>query len=102
MYIQQPVADYVKSTAEVAIQIHQSENDDGDILCFLPTGEDSHEAVEMAENLLSRHDYDENESTIHHLRNNNSKFHLSHPLQHATTPSPIPTFFAPLFTRNTK
>lgn len=52
MYIQQPVADYVKSTVEVALQIHQSESDDGDILCFLPTGEDIDEAVDMAENLL--------------------------------------------------
>ncbi|KAL7516453.1 hypothetical protein ACHAWX_001468, partial [Stephanocyclus meneghinianus] len=59
MYEQQPVADYLKSTVEVAIQIHYSENDDGDILCFLPTGEDIDEAVEMTENLLSRHDDDD-------------------------------------------
>jgi ATP-dependent RNA helicase DDX35 len=53
MYSQQPVADYIKSTVEVALQIHGTEHDDGDILCFLPTGEDIDEAVEMAENLLA-------------------------------------------------
>lgn len=53
MYSQQPVSDYVKSTVEVALQIHETENDDGDILCFLPTGEDIDEAIAMAENLLS-------------------------------------------------
>lgn len=53
MYSQHPVADYVKSTVEVALQIHETESDDGDILCFLPTGEDIDEAVEMTENLLA-------------------------------------------------
>ena len=53
MYIQQPVADYVKSTVEVALKIHDREIDDGDILCFLPTGEDIDAAVEMTENLLA-------------------------------------------------
>lgn len=53
MYIQQPVADYVKSTVEVALQIHESETNDGDILCFLSTGEEIDEAVEMAEHILT-------------------------------------------------
>jgi ATP-dependent RNA helicase DDX35 len=53
MYSQQPVADYIKSSVEVALQIHDTEHDDGDILCFLPTGEDIDEAVEMTENLLA-------------------------------------------------
>eukprot|EP00804_Cyclotella_cryptica_P012840 CCRYP_010600-RA/>CCRYP_010600-RA protein AED:0.28 eAED:0.28 QI:32/1/1/1/1/1/2/1810/800 len=73
MYVHQPVADYVKSTVEVALQIHESENDDGDILCFLPTGEEIDEAVEMAENLLSRYDYDDDEKeAIIHPRSNSS------------------------------
>ena len=53
MYIQQPVSDYVKSTVEIALQIHESESSDGDILCFLSTGEEIDEAVDMAENALS-------------------------------------------------
>ena len=52
MYKQEPVSDYVKATVEVALQIHESENEDGDILCFLSTGEEIDEAVEMAENIL--------------------------------------------------
>jgi len=52
MYVKEPVQDYVKSTVEVALRVHDSE-DDGDILCFLPTGEDIDEAVEMAEHELS-------------------------------------------------
>ena len=53
MYSHQPVADYVKSSVEVALQIHDTESDDGDILCFLPTGEDIDEAVDMTEQLLA-------------------------------------------------
>lgn len=53
MYIKEPVSDYVKSTVEIAMQIHETETDDGDILCFLPTGEDIDEAVQLTENLLS-------------------------------------------------
>ena len=39
MYIQEPVSDYVKSTVEIALRIHSTEDDGddvGDILCFLP------------------------------------------------------------------
>jgi ATP-dependent RNA helicase DDX35 len=53
LYSAQPCADYVQSTVETALQIHNTETDDGDILCFLPTGEDIDSAVEMAEALLS-------------------------------------------------
>ena len=53
MYIKEPVSDYVKSTVEIALQIHDSESDDGDILCFLPTGEEIDDAVKMAEDILS-------------------------------------------------
>jgi len=54
MYIKESVSDYVKSTVEVALQIHESEVGDGDILCFLPTGEDIDGAVEMAENMQTK------------------------------------------------
>ncbi|KAL3767015.1 hypothetical protein ACHAWU_004513 [Discostella pseudostelligera] len=54
MYIRDPVSDYVKSTVEVALRIHESEGgESGDILCFLTTGEEVDAAVEMAENILS-------------------------------------------------
>ena len=53
MYKQEPVSDYVKSTVEIALQIHESENEDGDILCFLTTGEEIDEAVRMTEDILS-------------------------------------------------
>jgi ATP-dependent RNA helicase DDX35 len=54
MYIKDPVSDYIKSTVEIALQIHESEIGDGDILCFLPTGEDIDVAVEMAENMETK------------------------------------------------
>lgn len=54
MYIRDPVSDYVKSTVEVALKVHESERESsGDILCFLTTGEEIDAAVEMAENILS-------------------------------------------------
>jgi len=53
MYKQEPVSDYVKSAVEIALQIHESESDDGDILCFLTTGEEIDEAVDIAENILA-------------------------------------------------
>ena len=53
MYSHEPVADYVKSSVEVALQIHDTESNDGDILCFLPTGENIDEAVDMTEQLLA-------------------------------------------------
>ncbi|KAK1748553.1 ATP-dependent RNA helicase [Skeletonema marinoi] len=54
MYIKEPVSDYIQSTIEIALQIHDSEIGDGDILCFLPTGEDIDRAVEMADNMQIR------------------------------------------------
>ena len=51
MYSREPVSDYIQSTIETALQIHESEVGDGDILCFLPTGEDIDRAVEMAHDM---------------------------------------------------
>jgi len=60
MYINDPVSDYVKSTVEVALRIldectngGNNTCDDGDILCFLATGEEIDSAVKMAEDALS-------------------------------------------------
>jgi len=54
MYSKEPVSNYIQSTIEIALQIHESEVGDGDILCFLPTGEDIDRAVEMANNMQIR------------------------------------------------
>lgn len=51
MYSREPVSDYIQSTIETALQIHESEVGDGDILCFLPTGEDIDRAVEMTNDM---------------------------------------------------
>jgi ATP-dependent RNA helicase DDX35 len=57
MYVKDPVSDYVKSTVEVALRILDNSSgdncDDGDILCFLATGEEIDSAVKMAEDALS-------------------------------------------------
>jgi ATP-dependent RNA helicase DDX35 len=58
MYVKDPVSDYVKSIVEVALRIldecTSGDNcDDGDILCFLATGEEIDSAVKMAEDALS-------------------------------------------------
>ncbi|KAL7530717.1 hypothetical protein ACHAWF_003492, partial [Thalassiosira exigua] len=55
LYVREPASDYVKAAVETALRIHEREGDDGggDVLCFLPTGEDVDEAVEMAEHVLA-------------------------------------------------
>lgn len=68
MYIREPVSDYVKSTVEVALQIHETEKgESGDILCFLTTGEEIDVAVEMTEHILSS-----SSTTMTTIRNNNA------------------------------
>ena len=57
MYSQEPVSDIVRSTVDTALRIHFDEGGassigDGDILCFLPSGEDIDRAVAMAEDIL--------------------------------------------------
>ena len=57
LYSQEPVSDIVRSTVDTALRIHfdhgsASSRNDGDILCFLPSGEDIDRAVAMAEDIL--------------------------------------------------
>mmetsp|Transcript_4757 Transcript_4757/g.7311 ORF Transcript_4757/g.7311 Transcript_4757/m.7311 type:complete len:830 (-) Transcript_4757:98-2587(-) len=53
MYVSEPVPDYVIATVDTALRIHIDESDvAGDILCFLPSGEDVDVAIQMAEDTL--------------------------------------------------
>lgn len=52
LYLAQPAPDYVKKTVETALVIHWEEPNAGDILCFLPSGEDIDSAIRMAEETL--------------------------------------------------
>lgn len=48
LYLAEPAADYIRCTIETVLRIHQ-EAQDGDILCFLPSGEDIDFAIRYAE-----------------------------------------------------
>jgi ATP-dependent RNA helicase DDX35 len=48
MYIERAAPDYVRSMVETTLLIHQHEGE-GDILCFLPSGEDIDSAIRLAE-----------------------------------------------------
>ena len=52
LYLAEPAPDYIKKTVETALQIHWEEPSAGDILCFLPSGEDIDRAIRMAEETL--------------------------------------------------
>ena len=54
MYIKQPVSNFIQSTIEIALQIHETEVGNGAILCFLPTGEDIDRAVEIGQNATTK------------------------------------------------
>ena len=46
LYVEKPFADYVQSTVDTELCIHSTQkHDDGDIFCFLPTGEDVDRAM---------------------------------------------------------
>jgi len=50
-YIDQPVSDYIQATVDTILRLHVDGlkgKDDGDILCFLPSGEDVDRAVSLA------------------------------------------------------
>ena len=55
LHIQEPVADYIKATVDTALRIHYDLKNDngGDILAFLPTGEDIDRAIHYANESLS-------------------------------------------------
>jgi len=49
-YVEEPVADYVEETVRTALRLHfDTRQDDGDILCFLTTGEEIDRAIALAE-----------------------------------------------------
>lgn len=48
LYLTEPASDYLRKTVQTALMIHKYEGD-GDILCFLPTGEDIDNAIRLAE-----------------------------------------------------
>lgn len=52
LYLSEPVADYIRSTVETALKIHKEESG-GDILCFLPSGEDIDTAIRLADDYES-------------------------------------------------
>ena len=56
LYSSEPVADFVKATVDTALRIHFEEGGagggDGDVLCFLTSGEDVDRAVSLAEETM--------------------------------------------------
>lgn len=54
LYLQTPTDNYLRSTVETALNIcnNSSKNSSGDILCFLPSGEDVDEAIRMANEVI--------------------------------------------------
>ena len=55
LYLAEPAPDYIKKSVETALQIHWEEPSAGDILCFLPSGEDIDRAIRLAEETLDHH-----------------------------------------------
>lgn len=54
-YLAEPCPDYLKKTVETALHIHFDTPSGGDILCFLPSGEDIDRAIHMAEETLDHY-----------------------------------------------
>eukprot|EP00551_Chaetoceros_affinis_P009695 CAMPEP_0203677802 /NCGR_PEP_ID=MMETSP0090-20130426/29628_1 /ASSEMBLY_ACC=CAM_ASM_001088 /TAXON_ID=426623 /ORGANISM="Chaetoceros affinis, Strain CCMP159" /LENGTH=764 /DNA_ID=CAMNT_0050544811 /DNA_START=41 /DNA_END=2332 /DNA_ORIENTATION=+ len=54
LHVKEPVADYIRASVDTALRIHYDlTHDDGDILAFLPTGEDIDRAIEYANESVS-------------------------------------------------
>lgn len=53
MYLTEAVSDYIRCTVETALQIHEGEGG-GDILAFLPSGEDIDSAIKLAEDTMDQ------------------------------------------------
>ncbi len=54
LHVKAPVADYVKAAVDTALRIHYDlKHDDGDILAFLPSGEDIDKAIQFANDSIS-------------------------------------------------
>jgi ATP-dependent RNA helicase DDX35 len=54
LYFAQPASDYIHATVETAWKIYREDNS-GDILCFLPSGEDIDRAIRIAEEQFQEH-----------------------------------------------
>jgi len=56
LYAKQPVADFVEATVDTALRLHfDMAKDDGDMLCFLPTGEEIDRAIAIAQENIQSH-----------------------------------------------
>ena len=57
LYVKEPVSDYVKATVDTAFKIHFQGNDkqEGDILCFLTSGEEIDSAIKYSDEILPRY-----------------------------------------------
>ncbi len=65
LHIKEPVADYIQSTVDTALRIHHDlTNDDGDILAFLPTGEDIDRAIHYANESVSSSSYSQKKQRL--------------------------------------
>jgi len=54
-YLAEPARDYIQKTVETVLQIHKEESTSaGDILCFLPSGEDIDQAIRLAEEIMDQ------------------------------------------------
>lgn len=54
LYLAQPASDYIQATIDTVRKIYQSDNT-GDVLCFLPSGEDIDRAIRLAEDQFQEH-----------------------------------------------
>ena len=54
LYLTEPASDYIQKSVETALNIHREESNAGDILCFLPSGEDIDRAIRMAEETMDQ------------------------------------------------
>jgi ATP-dependent RNA helicase DDX35 len=61
LYLAEAVTDYIRCTVETALRVHEQEGG-GDILAFLPSGEDIDRAIKLAEDAL----YQESSSNKKH------------------------------------
>ena len=73
LYLEQPAPDYLNAMVETAWKIYStyekesaaSHDPNGDILCFLPTGEDIDRAIQLAEDFFDQHEQARSGSTGH-------------------------------------
>ncbi|CAB9498308.1 splicing factor ATP-dependent RNA helicase [Seminavis robusta] len=63
LYLAEPAPDYIKKSVETALEIHAQEPMAGDILCFLPSGEDIDHAIRMAQETLDQQQQQQSSSS---------------------------------------